>query len=963
MPVLEKDINSASNCLMMNGGEPLLDHRDGEAGMDLVRTVAEFTRQISDLYKQHANSLQNVVYMFRQSNDKIKDRSKERTPLLRCWDAMLEEYQAAVQNNFDIANSLLLYVAEPLTDIVSERQKLVTRVKGYHDDLQEETEEMNSALLKSQRNYAETWTRMTKSQGSTKNPFLFDCYKKHNSYVLQLSLVNEYNSSLQDLALPHIVQDLQNIQASVVDSTAHAIIKHAKIIQTRLCDQGRRMDAIVTLTRAVDAKENIGDMQFPANKPKIAQYMFTKPEASVTGDFSQGKLIHHPSTEQSLQETQGDLIKEIDDLENELSELNDKLNKQKRYCDSNTRRGSNIIKRSSEYQTDIYKVRHEMRKIQMIIKTKQTQLELFSDGNGVKTINGFPKNDYVRKSSNHISKMQDDLIRKEFEVTCKEVEDFTNRDLQDDYQHVKRENGGRSTRDTEKSRNEVDEGRKDVNGQIDYGVRRGSIGMKKESERRSSFSVKRDMEKKENDVKKTDKDVEIRKKEDGMKKDVETDDLKLKRSSFERALAESKDSVAELLEKGGRQHIFQDYNFKKPTFCDQCRGLLRGLIKQGLRCKLCKVSIHHKCQQIVPACRGAPPSEKRKLLRRQKSSSEVEGPRDETPRIEIDPVYEAIKSASRMSVRNHPSDTFSSGSSRRKSSPSPTSPNHRHTTSSPGELIDYSTVTDSSSRDSLSPGRSSTGATPKSAPHSPASSRRKMLKNYGKSMSLDAEPQATARGGGCYGYRPRRQQSEIDQADDSEAYMFRGSPIGHVVLSRDPKGEQGASTSLSASRYDGYGSNRTLSRSPSNSLNASSKDIMSSNQPLATECIALYNFEGSVPEDLTFSAGDKVYLLDSSSSEWWKGELDNKVGFFPAFCVEPIQRWERALRVTRSHKGNLERPDGLNLRRDQIAIQMSNVEAGWVTVRMAKGQRGSYPYCYLAPIHHKYFQWGDEIYK
>ncbi|XP_033112768.1 SH3 and cysteine-rich domain-containing protein-like isoform X2 [Anneissia japonica] len=717
------------------------------------------------------------------------------------------------------------------------------------------------------------------------------------------------------------------------------------------------MDAIVTLTRAVDAKENIGDMQFPSNKPKTSQYMFTKPEASVTGDFSQGKLIHHPSTDQSLQMTQGQLMKEIDDLENELSDLNDKLNKQKRYCESNSRRGSNVIKRSSEYQTDVYKVRNEMRKIEMIIKTKQSQLELFSsEGVAIKSVNGIQKNDYIRKSSNHISKMQNDLIRKEFEVTCKEVEDFTNREpdyLRDDFKHIKRENG-RSKREPEQMRNEVNDVKKDgVNGQIiDYGVRRNSVGVRKEKEKKE----------KETEIKKSEKDAENRKtdKDESVKKEESTEDQSSSqsKSSFERALSESKDAVAELLEKGGRQHVFQDYNFKKPTFCDQCRGLLRGLIKQGLRCKLCKVSVHHKCHRSVPACRGAP-SEKRKLLRRQKSSSEVEGPRDETPRIEIDPVYEAIKSASRMSVRNHDG----SSSSRRKSSSSPTSPNHRHTTSSPGELLDYSNA-DSSSRDSLSPGRSG-GATPKSAPHSPASSRRKLLKSYGKSMSLDAEPQAAARGGSFYGYRPRRQQSDIEQLEesDSESYI-RSSPIGQVVSGsfRDLKSERDAgSSSLSTGRYDG--SNRTLSKSPSSSTNVSSKDLMSSSQPVATECIALYNFEGSVPEDLTFSAGDKVYLLDSSSSEWWKGELDNKVGFFPAFCVEPIQRWERALRVTRSHKGSLEQPDGLNLRRDQIVIQMSNVESGWVTVRMGKGKRGSYPYCYLAPIHHKYFQWGDEIYK
>lgn len=52
------------------------------------------------------------------------------------------------------------------------------------------------------------------------------------------------------------------------------------------------------------------------------------------------------------------------------------------------------------------------------------------------------------------------------------------------------------------------------------------------------------------------------------------------------------------------QHQFEDHTFKKPKFCFYCKGLIKGLIKQGARCKVCKMSVHQKCRDNVPYCPG-----------------------------------------------------------------------------------------------------------------------------------------------------------------------------------------------------------------------------------------------------------------------------------------------------------------------------------------------------------------------
>ncbi|XP_066904895.1 uncharacterized protein Stacl isoform X12 [Halyomorpha halys] len=82
---------------------------------------------------------------------------------------------------------------------------------------------------------------------------------------------------------------------------------------------------------------------------------------------------------------------------------------------------------------------------------------------------------------------------------------------------------------------------------------------------------------------------------------------------------------------GDSAHQFQEYTYKKITPCDVCSQVLRGHTRQGLKCRLCKLNVHLDCQERVGKCQT-----KSRLLRRQKSSSEIETrggnpPEDEAP--------------------------------------------------------------------------------------------------------------------------------------------------------------------------------------------------------------------------------------------------------------------------------------------------------------------------------------------
>lgn len=76
---------------------------------------------------------------------------------------------------------------------------------------------------------------------------------------------------------------------------------------------------------------------------------------------------------------------------------------------------------------------------------------------------------------------------------------------------------------------------------------------------------------------------------------------------------------AQLRFDGSDNHNLLEYTYKKITPCDVCSQVLRGHTRQGLRCRICKVNVHADCASQLPKCQV-----KQKLLRRQKSTSEIE---------------------------------------------------------------------------------------------------------------------------------------------------------------------------------------------------------------------------------------------------------------------------------------------------------------------------------------------------
>ncbi|XP_055489414.1 SH3 and cysteine-rich domain-containing protein [Leucoraja erinacea] len=142
-------------------------------------------------------------------------------------------------------------------------------------------------------------------------------------------------------------------------------------------------------------------------------------------------------------------------------------------------------------------------------------------------------------------------------------------------------------------------------------------------------------------------------------------------------------------------HIFMEYVFKKPTFCDTCNHMIVGTkAKLGLRCKACKMSIHHKCIDAVEQyrCMGKLPKGFRRyyssplLIHEQYSCIKEVMPIACSSKV--DPVYETLRFGTSLAQRSKKSSFGSDSSQHHAASELAKVPEESANT--PGRMLDLS---------------------------------------------------------------------------------------------------------------------------------------------------------------------------------------------------------------------------------------------------------------------------------
>ncbi|XP_034530239.1 SH3 and cysteine-rich domain-containing protein isoform X2 [Notolabrus celidotus] len=301
-------------------------------------------------------------------------------------------------------------------------------------------------------------------------------------------------------------------------------------------------------------------------------------------------------------------------------------------------------------------------------------------------------------------------------------------------------------------------------------------------------------------------------------------------------------------------HCFMEHIFKKPTFCDVCNHMIVGTTakhvvflagntaKHGLRCKACKMSLHHKCENGVgqQRCMGKLPKGFRRYYSSPLLIQEQYGCIKEVMPIacgnKVDPVYEALRFGTSLAQK----------AKRASGSESP----HRNSTSDldkvPEEVVAHS-------------------------------SRQELSRKHSDDVFTVIE------NGTEHYNQPEGKPDDL--------------PLEHSQLQQDV---------LKLNTY-----------------------------------VALHNFTPQDSHDLEMSAGDRILLVDDSNDDWWKGVIEDRIGFFPAAFAHQVRVEDQVFRCNRTFIGCKEQGQ-ITLKEGQICVGSEGEHGGFIKVESGK-KRGFVP--------------------
>ncbi|XP_033611428.1 uncharacterized protein LOC111874632 isoform X2 [Cryptotermes secundus] len=904
----------------------------------LVRTVSDFTQQLSHVYEHHAEELQLLVSNFRKKNAELrKERPACPSSLFHTWETLLQEVEIDSQAHSDIASILGRQVSRPLLERSFHRKIQSRKVFTHRESYETILTKTEDKLAKCRQDYKNAYLSYLLAPTTTSLSSYFDA---HNAYVQQLQATNGMLDQYNQETLPQLLQELEEVYSDLCSTLSESVLQGAEIISTRALEQSRRYDGLSSQCRAVagptDLAHFVRSLPTPQHNPHhpslhhnfVAPLPPPPPESPDGTGGPSGEPLANDTSLNPPPPLKNEIVvdrlasvpvrgryeslkKEATELESQIKQLHDALDTLLRIQQRSLE--SSLYNKANELQEDISMKRFDLRVAQIHLGAVRAQKELFAS----KVESASDSNRERKMSSSSTGSMKNKWLKafKSLKTTSTPSNGAVNKECE-------KKNG------------------KDREGAFPPG-------------------------------------------------------------SLEAAA-----------------HTFQEYTYKKITPCDVCSQVLRGHTRQGLKCRVCKLNVHVDCQEKVGRCQP-----KSRLLRRQKSTSEIETriqeplPDEEKPQ-EIDLIYQVLKQAGEISSSRsgtaraltpappaaasvkqseQPNGTGSTapnvGSFHRRSGPTQQQPlllrgAASSLTVGPVPHASISDISAGGGANSMLPdthrrrrmfagmkslsvfgGRNHRGESPTSRsislPETPHSPRKQKLNLRMKSLSLDS-PESTEH------VQRRRHAAQAQstcvdlQSSQSSSSRIqcpldssvRSGPLGRRTLIihngrcwSTPSSPVHNRRLLSARNM--RMSSVELPDDNEKSLSSASTSPCPSPKPhrlLPTNLyVVLYNFKSRHPDELDLKAGYKVTVIDTSDQDWWKGKCLGRIGYFPSKYVIKLQPGERPLQVTH----NLQVSDGDNglmLLRDQIVIQVGEELDGMVMIRSGDSRQGVCPLKFLQEV-------------
>ncbi|XP_022166449.1 uncharacterized protein LOC111030999 isoform X5 [Myzus persicae] len=792
------------------------------ATFKLVKTVSDFTQELSQMYEQHAAELQLLVTNFRKKNtDLRKDRPSFPSQLFHTWEMFLQEVETDSKSISDVASVLGRQISRPLLDRSFHRKVQSRKVFSQRDSLELILQKSEDKLSKCREDYKRSFLAQLSSPNSSAS--LSSYLDAHNAYVTQLHATNGMVDQYNQYVLPQLLQELEDVYSDLCMSLSDAVLQGSDVIYNKSTDQSKRYNALGSQCRQLTPGSDLvafarslaplPTTPYPSQRtrnycppqaPADTEGMILEP--GVTEAIAQLALKNELIVDRlaSLDVRAGyDTIRaELMDLESQMKQIQDSVETFKRLQQRSLEQS--MFSKANELQEDISIKRFEFRTAQMHLAAVKSQKDLFAS-----KLEATESNARDRKlSSSSSGSMKSKWLKA--------------------IKSLKTTSGPTNNNTTQK-----DEKKHQM-----YHAVSTIIAMRKTG----------------------------------------------------------RDGNPQFSANTETAHQFQEYTYKKITPCDFCSQVLRGHTRQGLKCRVCKMNVHLDCQEkVTTRCQV-----KSRLLRRQKSTSEIETK------------MAAMNMAGRDDDEGQ-TTCYSQGQDK-----------HFWTRSVP------------------------------TAPHSP---RRPKLNSRMKSFSLDSSDTAeqaqrrrmgssgNGSGGGSGSSTGLQQQMESYSNPSSSSRLQSPSSPVHNRRLLSTRTIRMSSVELPDDN------DKSLSSASTSPCPSPVRYSQKPHRLLPNNLyVVLYNFKARREDELDLKAGYKVTVIDTSDPAWWKGKCFGRVGYFPYNYVTKVQPGERPWQVTINLQVLDVDNNPLTLLRDQIVIQIGEGPDGSVMIRNAENKQGMCPVKFLQEV-------------
>ncbi|XP_071442733.1 uncharacterized protein Stacl isoform X4 [Hetaerina americana] len=935
----------------------------------LVRTVSDFTQQLSQVYEAHAEELQRLVEGFRKRNAELrKERPACQSTVFTAWETLLAEVEVDSQAHSDIASVLGRQVARPLLEKTFHRKIQARKVFTHRESFETILSKTEEVLQKCRQDYKAAYAACAASPTAAS---LSAYVEAHNAYVQQLGATNGMIEEYGKETLPQLLRELEDVYSDLCSMLSEAVVQGAEIISSRATEQGRRYESLSAQCRSVAGPPDLANFARSVPVMPHHHHPLPRPKAFAPPQPSTGQSSSPPSPGGGTNLDMGGFDNDANSL-GVMGSGNDSL------VLPPPLKNEIVLERSGSSAVAPLRSRYDA--LKKDASELETQIKQAADA--LDTLIRMQQRSLEASLFNKANELQEDISLKRFDLRVAQIHLAAVRAQKELFASKVESSGGGAADGSGRERK----------------MSSTSTGSMRSKWLKAFKSLKTPPSSTSGSGGGANAAPTIRESERSWSH------FWIRVCTPDKACHASviciKNNGAGMGGGGAGAdlppgiHQFQEYTYKKITPCDICSQVLRGHTRQGLKCRVCKLNVHVDCQEKAM---GAKCQAKSRLLRRQKSTSEIEtvaaghqhhrgdagGGEEEKPQ-EVDLIYQVLKQAGEISGRRLPAPNASSANASAAASSASSSSSSALAPGGGGEVA--STSASSLLRRNLSRGVVGTsGAGPSSlsvgpapnascsagnhigmrtssssvtlsryqddalqpglltvpnhghapnvtAPHSP---RRQKLNLRMKSLSLDS-PESTE-----HVQRQRRHAAADHQTSSQSSSSRIQSPSSPVHNRRLLSARNMRMSSVE------------LPDENEKSLSSASTSPCPSPKPhrlLPTNLyVVLYNFKSRHPDELDLKAGYKVTVIDTSDQDWWQGKCLGRVGYFPSKYVTRLQPGERPLQVTH----NLQVSDGDNglmLLRDQIVIQVGEELDGMVMIRSGDNRQGVCPLKFLQEV-------------